>query len=146
MQSRNVISVTLFIVLLIYGPIYGWTGGMVVRIAYLIVLPYGLWFLLDWIWGYFYIEDYIDNIIERITYSLIGLFLIIRVFIEITAKNHLVNTMWIQTRDGSEAVGDDILVPGPDYHASFAFFALGLIVVVVAAFVRKKEKKQDRFS
>ena len=143
MQSRNVISIALFILLLIYGPIYDWTGGMIVRISYLIILPSGLWFLLGWLWDKFYIDHDKDQIIERITYGLIGLFLILQGILAFIAKDHIDNTKWIYTRDGYEAVGDDILVQGPDYVISFALIILGLFVVFGLALPGKKNNKQD---
>lgn len=144
MRARDVISVTFFIILLIYGPIYSdITGGLIIRLSYLIILPYGLWFLLGWLWNnVLFIDEEIDNIIERITYGLIGLFLIFQAVLTFTAKNHLDNTMWVRTRDGYDAVGDDIMVSGPDYRLSFILFGLGLAVVLAAAFAGKKKKQK----
>jgi hypothetical protein len=59
--------------------------------------------------------------------------------LEAMADTHLGNTMWVRTRDGMEAVGDDTNVPGPDWGN-----VLMLLMIAGFAFwftVAKRESK-----
>ena len=42
-----------------------------------------------------------------------GVFIVLAILAAM-AETHIGNTEWIQTRDGIEAVGDDIVLPGPN--------------------------------
>lgn len=141
MRARDVISITLFIILIIYGPIFDWSGALIFRIAYIIVLPYGLWILLGWLSRKFYISEVVDNIAKRTTYILIGIFLIYLGIHFFNAKTHYDNTRWVSTDDGAQAVGEDIVVQGPDYTMAVILFGLGIIVVVFTTFSNWKKKK-----
>lgn len=51
MESRKYIVGLVFVVLLIWGPLdHSWPAWLAIRIAYLILVPLGVWFLLGWIW------------------------------------------------------------------------------------------------
>ena len=61
---------------------------------------------------------------------------------EINAKRHIGNTKLIQTRDVMEAVGDDMILNGPDYGN-----ALILIIIAICVFwfgVLKRKSKIDK--
>ena len=51
-----------------------------------------------------------------------GALLILAIF-EAMAVTHVGNTLWVRTRDGMEAVGDDITLPGPDWHVVIMLIA-----------------------
>jgi hypothetical protein len=42
---------------------------------------------------------------------------------------HIDNTKWIQTRDGMEAIGDDIVVKGPDWGNALIIVIIALLVL-----------------
>lgn len=141
MRARDVISVSFFMILLLYGPLYEWSGGSVVRIGYLILLPYALWFLLGWLWDVLYINNDIDKIVVQVTFILIALFFIFHAYLFFISKSHIGNTMWVRSPEGGhEAVGDDISVQGPDYASAYICLGLGIISVIAAGFSKRKTK------
>ena len=141
MRARDVISITLFIILVIYGPIFAWPGALIFRIGNIIVLPYGLWILLGWLSRKFYISEAVDNVAKRTTYILIGIFLIYLGIHFFSAKTHYDNNRWVSTNDGAQAVGENIVVQGPDYPVAIILFGLGIIVVLFTTFSNWKKKK-----
>lgn len=131
MGSRLYIVGALVIVLLIWGPIdYSWPAWLAIRIGYLIAIPLFALFVLHLIWKTWKPDDAAeDRLVRTLAGLTAGLFLAFA-FFEGTAKTHVGNTQWVQTHDGMEAVGDDIILPGPDREnvimliaaAGFAFW------------------------
>jgi hypothetical protein len=130
MVFRNYLAATIFIVLLIWGPInHSWPAWLAIRIGYLIFVPLTVWLLLGWIWNYWQPNNKTEITLERILSGLICLALFTLAFIESTSKRHIGNTKWIQTRDGTEAVGDDIVLSGPDWGNVFVIVIIALLVL-----------------
>ena len=118
-------------VLLIWGPIdHSWPAWFLIRTGYLIAVPAAAWFLLGWIWRVWQPDVASETRLERaLGGATAGIFLVMAI-LAARANSHVGNTMWIRTRDGMEAVGDDIVLPGPDwanviiliFFAGFAFW------------------------
>lgn len=141
MSSRKYLVGVLVVVLLIWGPInHSWPAWLLIRTGYLIATPLAAWFLLGWIWRVWQPDAASENRIERALGAATGgVFLVIAV-LDATADTHVDHTMWVRTRDGMEAVGDDIVIRGPDW---------GNVIMLIAAAgfafwfsIAKRESKQ----
>ena len=139
MNSRKYLVGVLAVVLLIWGPIdHSWPAWLAIRVGYLIAAPMVTWFILGWIWRAWKPDAASENRLERALAGVTaGVLLVLSIF-EAMADTHVGNTMWVQTRDGMEAVGDDITLPGPDWE-----IVIMLIVAAGFAFwfsIAKREK------
>lgn len=114
---------TVFISLLIWGPIdHSWPFWLLIRISYLIIIPIIVWFLLKWIWIIWQPNaEMEDRLIRALTSATSGVLFVLAI-LELVSDSHIGNTMWIQTHEGWEAVGDDIIVQGPDWGAAIILF------------------------
>lgn len=131
MDSKKYLICVLVAVLLILGPIdHSWPAWFAIRIGYLIAIPVAAWFLLEWIWGVWQPDLATENRFSRtLGGATAGVFVVLAVLTAM-AETHIGNTNWIQTRDGMEAVGDDVVLAGPDWAkvlmllgiAGFAFW------------------------
>jgi hypothetical protein len=129
MNFRNYLAGTIFVILLIWGPIDdSWPVWLAIRIGYLILIPLLVWLLVSWVWSYWQPNDKVEITLERILSGLICIALFTLSILKATSKTHIENTQWVRSRDGVEAVGDDFVAPGPDYGTIF-------ILVVIALFV-----------
>ena len=143
MNFRNYLAGTILVMLLIWGPIdHSWPAWLAIRIGYLILVPLAIWFLLGWIWNYFQPSSELEVTLERILSGVIFIGLVILGILEATSKTHIGNTQWVRTRDGMEAVGDDIVVDGPSWGN---VFIIGIIAVLILWFgvLRKGVKSSD---
>lgn len=80
-----------------------------------------------------------DRLHRSLTGATAGVLLIFAI-LEAMADTHVGNTQWIRTRDGMEAVGEDIILQGPDW-------GVVIMLVVASAFslwlsISKSESKQ----
>jgi hypothetical protein len=138
MFFRKYFVTAIFVTLLIWGPIDNtWPASLAIRLGYLILIPLIVAFLLNRIWDKWKPNARIEDILERTLSSIICGTLIIMAIFEIQAKTHLENDHWIRTRDGMEAVGEDILVKGPDYGHIFIFVVIAICVFWFGVLKRK---------
>lgn len=143
MVFRNYLTWVIFIILLIWGPLdHSWPVWIVIRIGYLILIPIFVWMLVGWVWNYRQPSEMVENTLERILSGLICIGLFTLAIIEATSKTHIGNTQWIRTRDGMEAVGDDIVLPGPDYLLVYIIVVIALLVLWYGV-LKKSTKTSD---
>lgn len=127
MKLRNLIAAITFGILLIWGPInHTMSGWLFIRIAYLIIIPIFVWWLFKWIWNYWQPTKEQEALAEKIAAGIICLGLWTLAVLEATSKTHIGNTRWVQTHEGMEAVGDDILLQGPDWSNVLLLVAISL--------------------
>lgn len=101
--------------------------GLVFRIAYLIIVPIAVWFALKWSSQRWPFDAELDERINRaLTASLSGIFFVLA-YDRLNMTNHLECNQWIQTRDGRECVGDDIMVKGADIAGGAILLLLGCL-------------------
>jgi hypothetical protein len=142
MDFRKYLTTVIFIALLIFGPINdSWPVWLVIRIGYLILIPTIIWFILRWIWDKCQPRRRLEQILERGLSILIGCILIFYSIFEFFSDTHIGNTQWIRTRDGMEAVGDDIILKGPDYGIIITLIIVSLFFFW-HGFFYKYDKKQ----
>ena len=116
MGSRKYIVGVIAVALLIWGPLdYSWPAWLAIRTAYLILVPLATWFVLGWIWKAWQPDPRTEKRLQRSLASATAGVLLVFAIIQATADTHMGNTQLIRTRDGIEAVGDYIVLPGPDW-------------------------------
>ena len=126
MNFRNYLYWVILVVLLIWGPINdSWPAWLVIRIGYIILVPLIVWYLIGWAWNYWKPNEKLETNLKRILSGLICCVLLIFAVLEANSKIHIGNTKWIRTRDGTEAIGDDIVLQGPDW-------VIVLVLVIIA--------------
>lgn len=142
---RCFVAIT-FVLLLIWGPInYSWPGWLFIRIGYLILIPLIAWFLLYWLWKWWQPSEKLENVIDRILSGFVCIALSIFAFMEASSKSHIGNTKWVQTSDGMEAVGDDIILPGPDRETVLVIILIAIFVFLFGVLkIQLKEPKSKR--
>lgn len=142
MFFRQYLVTAIFIALLMWGPIdHSMKGGLIIRLAYLIIIPLVIYFLLAWVWDKWEPSMKVEDILERTLSGLICGFLILMALFEARSKEHIGNTKWIQTREGMEAVGDDIVLKGPDTGQIVMLIVFAILVFVFGVM---KIKTKDR--
>jgi len=130
MTFKNYITGTIFVILLIWGPInHSLPAWLLIRTSYLILAPLIVWLLLGWIWNHWQLTDKLEATLKRILSGTISVGIFILAILEATSTTHIGNTQTIRTRDGYEDVGDYIELPGPDYGNVFVFVIIAILVL-----------------
>jgi hypothetical protein len=143
MNFKNYLAGTILVILLIWGPIdHSWPVWLAIRIGYLILIPLLVWLLLSWVWNYWQPSYKVEVTLERILSGLICIALFTLSILEATSRVHIENTQWVRSRDGVEAVGDDVVVSGPDYGTIFILVVIALLVLWYGV-LKKGAKSSD---
>ena len=116
MGARNYVVGVLVVILLIWGPLdHSWPAWFAIRTGYLIAIPLLTWFLLGSIWKVWQPDGATEERLERAFGGATGGALVVLAILAAMAHTHIGNTEWVRTRDGLEPVGDDIVLPGPNW-------------------------------
>jgi len=117
MGSRKYIVGMVAVALLIWGPLdRSWPAWLAIRTAYLILVPLAIWFLLGWIWKRWQPDPATERRLQRSLAGATAGVLLVFAVMEAMSDTHLGNTMWVSDgHGGKEAVGDDVVLPGPDW-------------------------------
>lgn len=138
MRSNHYFSLVLFVVLLLWGPLFNNEKyGLIIRISYLVLIPFSSNYLLLWVWKRFSVSQNFDKMFKMGLSISIGLFLTIRAIYYSTRNYHQGNTLVKMTREGVEELGDNILLPGRDYGIIFICL-LSAYFFFRDAFLKKK--------
>ncbi|MFA6304819.1 MAG: hypothetical protein WCV73_02835 [Patescibacteria group bacterium] len=136
-NNRRLIVIIFVFILLFWGPIEPF--GLVIRIAYVILLPILLWYFLKH-FGQNWDGGKLAN--DRLTRGIIGIIagvLFVGAYFYATSKYHTECTQEIQTRDGIECVGDYVPVKGPDHVNAIFLVALGITATWYSIFRRNED-------
>ena len=128
---RGFLVVLLAFILALWGPIPSFMviPGWVVRVVYLIALPASFWFVLKCIWRMWQPTAATEERLSRIVAFATAGALFLGAVLATQADYHEECTKRIQTRDGTECVGDYVLAPGPDvFHIFILIFAGALAI------------------
>src|SRR5438045_1464572 len=149
MNFRNYLAGTILFSLLIWGPInYSLTGWFIIRIGYIILIPLLTWFLIAWIWDKFEPSKKMESILTRILSGLISAVILLMSIFTATATEHRINTKWVQTGSGTEAVGNNILIPGSAWGEALLLFGISICFFwygVLTEIQKNKIKKYLKF-
>lgn len=124
MGIQKFLVFVVFFALLMWGPMGPF--GIIFRVAYLIVLPTMTWFALKVVWRIWQPDSLIEDRLFRVLAGATAVTLLLLAFSESQRKFHSDCTSEVQTRDGSECVGDYVNVPGPDWANVALLIAAGL--------------------
>jgi len=122
-NNKNLLVVIFFVVLLLWGPINPY--GIVIRIAYLAILPTLLWFSLGYFGSKWKADEMANNRLARGVAGIIAGALFVGAYLSFTAPYHNECTQSIRISDGSECVGDYISVPGSNRVGTVMLVAFG---------------------
>ena len=126
-NNRDLLVGIFFAVLLLWGPVEPF--GITIRIAYLLILPGILWFILKYLGNKWRAGDAENRALTRKIVAVIAVALLFRSYLSFTASSHLECTQSIQTREGSECVGVYINVPGRDVSGTIVSAILGSFAI-----------------
>jgi hypothetical protein len=128
MKSRKYIVGVVFAYLILWGPIdESLKLWLVIRIAYIIIIPVLVWFLLKWIWNYWQPSLETEDRLERALAGVTSGVLFVLAIIEATSKYHIGNTMSVQTWHGWEDIGDYIILHEANWGGAFILFIFSII-------------------
>ncbi|QQR50563.1 hypothetical protein IPF86_01430 [Candidatus Nomurabacteria bacterium] len=137
--NRSFIVGMVFVALFLFGPVEPY--GFLVRIAYLIIFPSLVWLIL-YFWGRKWGMDKLSN--DRLWRALIAIVagvLLVQAYFSFNAKYHSECAQRIQTRDGSECVGDYVTVKGPNIEGGFLEIIFAGFAIWLA--VSKRSERED---
>lgn len=116
--------IVLVVALLLWGPIDdSWPAWLAIRTGYLIAIPVAAWFLLKWIWRAWQPDAASEDKLKRVLAAATGVALVVMAINAAMAHTHIGNTMWVRSGNEWESVGDDIVLPGPDWFEVVMFMA-----------------------
>ncbi len=129
MKFRDNFAIFIFFILLIFGPIdCSGTAGLIVRIGYVLLIPAIFWFLLKWVWEKRKPSMRLEENLNKGINGSICVILVVIAVLDFVADSHVINDNVIRNQYGMEAVGEDIIVSGPD--TGMAVFTLFFAVVI----------------
>lgn len=115
MGARRYLTCAAFVALLFWGPeVSAGAAGWLVRTGYLIVVPAAMWMVLRWLWNRWRPTEVAESRLERTLAVTTAGVLLVAAFLSASSKHHLSCTQVVQTRDGTECVGDYVPAAGPD--------------------------------
>ncbi len=120
MGPRKYIVGVVAVTLLIWGPgDHSWPAWLLIRMGYLVAIPVAVWFVLGWIWRAWKPDQGAEGRLSRTLAGTTAGVLLIGAILAAQTDHHFVCTDEEQTHDGTECVGDYVLVPGPDFGQAF---------------------------
>ena len=130
MKISGLFAVSLFVILLVWGPInHSWQYFWVVHLTTLIVPPYLLFFLLEYLNKRFQLSLEIQKKIEKFFWTGWSVLLIIWAIDIFQTPYHFESTQVIRTRDGMEDVGDSVMLEGADIGGAFILIIMAMIIL-----------------
>src|SRR5437870_4712102 len=109
-------GLTAFVVM-VWGP----SGPVWQFPIYLLALPVFVWLMLRWIWRSWQPTPIAEDRVCRVIASGIAVAAVVGAVFAMTAKDHYECTQEVRTADGTECVGDNVRVPGPDRRGAFVW-------------------------
>ncbi|RYE56001.1 MAG: hypothetical protein EOP48_09000 [Sphingobacteriales bacterium] len=147
MNFPNLLALTAFVALLLFGPInHDWPAYFLIRLGYLILVPGILWLLSRRILRSLSVSKAKEKLLERTLFAMIALTFLTFAILTALQKNHVGNTKYVRYADGVEPVGDDILVAGADWGSVYVLLGLATVTFIVGVVRNKTTTDARRFS
>ena len=130
-ENIKFIVILTVIFLLLYGPIQPY--GLVIRIAYLVIIPTIIWKGLKYFGKTWEMDKVSNDRLNRTLFAIVAGILLVSAYSSHASKYHTECDQYARTRDGQECVGDYTTVKGPDKSGMimkliFAGFAIWLSI------------------
>ena len=139
MSFKHYLGTTVFIVILLWGPIdYSIPYWFLIRCATIFIIPWIIIKIVDRLKLKVKTEITLIKILSIIITST----LVANAYLAGIKKYHYENDEYIITRDGREYVGDFIKVPGPDYFQVILLLSLAVFVFIFGV----AKQKESNFS
>jgi hypothetical protein len=126
LSSSNVrfIVTLVFVVLLLFGPVEPY--GLVFRLAYLLVIPTVLWFVLRFVSDWLNVDELQNERINRALWAGLAGAFIVGAYQRYTAAYHTQCERWIESGGERECIGDTVVVSGGDTVGAFLLIAFAI--------------------
>lgn len=130
-KNRNYIVGIVFVALLVFGPVQPY--GMVIRVAYLAVIPAILWLALRYVGGKLDMDPFDNDRLNRAITAAIAGMLIVAAYQSATATHHGECTQTVRDGQGGyECVGDIVTTKGPDRGTAIMWMVFAGVAFWVA--------------
>lgn len=139
MSFRNYVAWTIFVVLLLWGPIASWSGYLFIRLGYLVLIPLLARFLLGWIWNYLEPSNALETTLNRVLSGIICITLLIFAISEGLAKTHIDSSEWALMGDDLVPVGEYIEFNGPDWSNVIIITIFALLFLIFGVLDRGRK-------
>jgi len=140
-KNRNFIVAFLVLMLLIFGPVEPY--GMVIRIAYLVVLPALAWYALSHFGSSWEIGEKENDRLNSMLMGIVAGIFFLSAYYFYTETSHSVCTGGIRDEGEYECTGAYEMKSGPDIANAFIAIIMGTFVVWLAVLdINNKPDKQ----
>ncbi len=140
MGIRKYLVGVLVLVLLLWGPVdHSWPAWLLIRAAYLILVPVIVWIILGYIWKIWRPDAQTERLLSRALAGLTAGVLLCGAILTFSARHHVECDQYARSRDGDECVGDYVAVSGPDKGKA-------LMLIVGAGFAFWLAIRKDEFN
>lgn len=136
--NRKVITCIVFLILLLFGSIEPY--GIVIRIAYLIIIPLIIWYGIFYLGGAKSGFKINNEYLNRALASAIAGALLVGAYLAFTSPYHPQCDQYAGHGDNTECVGDYVRASGPDKAAG----VLQLVVSGIAFWYAVSEKTEGQ--
>lgn len=126
-SNRKYIVGIVAILLLIFLPDEPF--GIFIRTALIVLIPTILWLFLNHFGKNWKMGLTENDQLTRVTSGMIAGAFFVGAYLNLTSKYHSVCTQTVQSRDGTECVGDYISVAGSDLAGAFLLILLGIFAL-----------------
>jgi len=133
-ENIRFITGSVFVILLLFGPSYYY---IFLRVAYLIILPLITWLILKYLGRHWKAGELENDRLLRGINVLIAAALFFSAYQSYASRYHSVCNQSIQTRDGTECVGDYETVSGGNKSGAFVQAGLGAAFLWYGIFRRE---------
>lgn len=139
LSSGNKTLIVALCVLVLFLSGLGISYGMVAQSACWILLPILLWLSLGCLGNKWSMTKLANDRLNRGIIGMLAGIFFFGAYLASTATYHSECTQTVQTRDGSECVGDYVTVKGSDKGGAFIWVLLGMVAFWYATAERKED-------
>ncbi len=145
MNFRPTLVTAILIGLLLFGPIdHTSKYGLLIRLGYLALIPLSIHLLLRIIWNRLEPNEKVEKLLGRILAIVLSVAVFIGAIAQAMSKYHIGNTQWVRAVDGMEAVGDDIVLPGPDWFSVALLLVISVVIFWVGVIKATPEGSKNK--
>lgn len=146
MSFRPTLVTAILTGLLLWGPIdHNSKYGLLIRLGYLVLIPVLMHFLLRIIWKWLEPTERLERLLGRMLAIILSVCVFIGAIAEAISKYHIGNSQWVRSAGGGmEDVGDDIVLPGPDWFAVTLLLVISVVIFWIGVIKARPETSKDK--